>query len=196
MSNDEKQESKGLSKSSRQGRVLQWPLNTGWGLQVSPVPVLCQLREREQRAARAVFRHLKRSVEGFPNTRSCPSLGFTIRTWFLLVLRLLSRLSCYCLPMGSCYSLPPKSHLKPLHPGKLTGEESFLVKRIPICLNSSCNIIPWLRVTKPSWKHHLCARLQDSFSSTWSLGRRVRIHKSRATSPLLSLLFQPFLKVS
>lgn len=157
---------------------------------------LCWLGEREQRAAQTVFRHLKCSVEGFPHIPSWPSLGFTVTTWFLLVPRLEFRSSCCCLLMGSCYSLPPKSFLKPPHPGKLAGKEAFLVKRILIFFSSSCNIIPWLRVTKPSWKHRLCACLQEASGSTWSLSRRIRIHKCRATSLLLSLLFRPVLKVS
>lgn len=90
--------------------------------------------------------------------------------------------------MDSCYSFSPTSDLKPPHPGNLTGKEASLVKKIPIFLNSLCSIIPWLRLTKPSWKHHLCASLQEAFGFTWSWSRRLRIHKSRAASLLFSLL--------
>ena len=97
--------------------------------------------------------------------------------------------------MVSCYSFAPKSYFKPPHPGKLAGKEAFLIKRIPIFLNSSCNFTLGLRVTKPSWKHHPHARLWEAFGSTWFLSRRIRIHKSTATSPLLSLLRKLFLKL-
>lgn len=96
--------------------------------------------------------------------------------------------------MGSCYSLPHKSHLKPPHPGKRAGKEAFLSRGFPSSAHTTSSSA-W-GVTKPIWKHHLCTCFQDSFVSTWSLSRRIRVHKSRATtSTLLSLLFKPFLEV-
>lgn len=82
--------------------------------------------------------------------------------------------------MGSCYSLPHKSHLKSPHPGKRAGKEAFLSRGFPSSAHTTSSSA-W-GVTKPIWKHHLCTCFQDSFVSTWSLSRRIRVHKSRATT--------------
>lgn len=169
------------------------PRTQGEGCGSAPGPVPCWLSHREHLAARVVFGHLKRAVKGLPRICSCPSLGFTIRTWFLLGLRLQSRSSCCCLLMGSCYSLLPKSHLKPSHPGKRAEKEALSSRGFPSSAHttSSC---AW------GWQSHLgnntCALVSRTHLAPpdpWAEGLGFT-SLEQLLWPLLSLLFKPFLE--
>lgn len=186
-----------LSKSARQGSVPPWPSNTGWRLQLCPCP--CPLLAGGEGAACSSDSIRASKMDGFSG--GIPPYSFLTVPWihsnYLISSGLYTwvQVELLLLTTGLLLLSSSQIFLKASSSWEV-GRQRGLSRGFSFFLSSSCNIVPWLRVTKPSRKHRLCACLQEASGSTWFLSRRIRIPKCRATSLLLSLLFRPVLNIS